>query len=396
MSLENSPNTLNRYQSLVAVARELSACLDLDGLLKDIVQMAAWISQAEAASILLYDERKNDLYFQCSSDSANEAQLKGIVVPAESIAGWVAIHRQPVIVGDVKQDQRYFQNVEKSTAFPTRSLLAVPLLAGGKLIGVLEVLNNRSGEFEFNDQEVTQALGDQAAIAIQNARLFQQSDLISELVHELRTPLASINTIAYLLQRTEISSEQRQNLAQTIAVEANRLNELASSFLDMARLESGRTVYHPTSIKLQELIHECVTVVQSKATESNLSISNHLSPQLPELYIDRDKLKQVLLNLLSNAIKYNRPGGSIDIEARLEGRKIAIAIKDSGVGVPEDEIPHLFEKFYRARTTEQSTSGTGLGLSICKRIIDDQRGSIIVSSKVDQGTTFTLLLPLPE
>jgi signal transduction histidine kinase len=394
MSPESTPNTMNRYQSLVAVARELSAHLDLDGLLKNIVQMAAWISQAEAASILLYDERKNDLYFQCSTDSANEAQLKGMIVPTESIAGWVALNRQPTIVGDVKKDLRYYQNVEKSTAFPTRSLLAVPLVAGGKLIGVLEVLNKHSGEFEFIDLEVIQALGDHAAIAIQNARLFQQSDLISELVHELRTPLASINTIAYLLQRTEISTEQRQNLANTIAAEANRLNELASSFLDLARLESGRTVYHPTSFVFQELAAECVTIVQAKAADSKLSLTTHIPSDLPALTADRDKLKQVLLNLLSNAIKYNRQDGSIAITVQVEGRQMAISMKDSGVGVPADELPRLFEKFYRARATERSTSGTGLGLSICKRIVEDQRGTISATSQLNEGTTITIHLPL--
>jgi signal transduction histidine kinase len=117
---------------------------------------------------------------------------------------------------------------------------------------------------------------------------------------------------------------------------------------------------------------------------------------LPGLEGDRDKLKQVLLNLLSNAVKYNRPPGSVTVSAYPNGKELKISVADTGIGIPPDEFTHLFQKFFRTRLSEKVASGTGLGLSICKRIVDSHRGRIDVKSKVGEGTTFTITLPLEQ
>jgi signal transduction histidine kinase len=394
MSEENLLPTLQAYQRLVEIARDLASTLDLDTLLKRIVCLAADLNAAEEASILLYDSKKQQLRFQSSTDLDNAIQMKGIIIPAESIAGWVALHRQPVIVTDVHSDSRFFRNIDQLLQFNTRSIVAVPMISKDELIGVLEVLNKRSDTFTPFDQEILMVLAGQAAVAIENTRLFHQSDLIAELVHELRTPLSSINTITYLLQRQGISETQRIALALTIQNEAGRLNDMSTSFLDLARLESGRSDFQIIYFNSGILVREVCEIIQPRAEEREIKLETDIAADLPDLAADRDKIKQVLLNLLNNAVKYNRPGGMVTIRLRGEKDQLEFTIQDSGRGIPVELLPHLFEKFFRANPNDPTTPGTGLGLYICKKIIENHGGQIRASSQENVGTTFTFNLPL--
>ncbi len=389
-------NQLHQYKRLVEISRDLASTLDLDNLLARIAQIAVELSSSQAASILLYDEASRQLYFHTTTNM-DEPVMRGITVPLEgSIAGWVLKNRETAVVNDVHHDPRFFDVVDKTTRFSTSSIIAIPLITKDSVLGVLEVLNKCSGDFTQEDESILGVLGAQASVAIQNTRLFQQSDLISELVHEIRTPLASVSTAAYLLKRPEISDQQRFNLASTIYNETQRLNELASTFLDLARLESGRTSFHPAPIDMAGLLEECRQLMLGRAEESRLTIRVDITSSLPLVDADRDKIKQVLLNLISNAIKYNLPGGMITIQASCAGPEMVISIRDTGIGVPEEAVGRLFERFYRARGVEKAVPGTGLGLSICKHIVESHRGHIEVESEVGHGSIFTVYLPLKQ
>jgi signal transduction histidine kinase len=271
--------------------------------------------------------------------------------------------------------------------------MGIPLVTKNKVVGVLEVVNKRRGKFTDPDESMLTVLGAQAAVAIENARLFQQSDLIAEFVHELRTPLASLSTATYLLLRPEMSREQRDQIVNNIHNETLRLNSLASSFLDLARLESGRVQFRKTRFSVADLLYECRDVMMTKAQETNIQIRVDVPNDMPLMEADRDKIKQVILNLMSNAIKYNRPNGSVIVTGNFTESDQSIIIQDTGVGIPEESIPHLFEKFYRVREHEVKASGTGLGLSICKQIIQGHNGRIEVKSKMGVGTSFTVYIP---
>lgn len=387
---------LDGYRRLVDIARDLASTLDLDVLLARIVRAATEISGAEAASILLYDDASQQLYFQVSTNM-DESIQSGILVPLEgSIAGWIINNRKPVRITNAHDDKRFFSKVEKATGLSTRSLLGVPLVTKNRIVGVLEVINKINGGFSDTDESMLLVLGAQAAVAIENARLFQQSDLIAEFVHELRTPLASLSAATYLLLRPEMSQEQHNQIVTNIHNETMRLNALASSFLDLARLESGRVQFHKTTFDIADLMYECKDVMASKAVEENIQIRVESSDGLPLLEADRDKMKQVILNLISNAIKYNRPNGSVILHADDLEDDMSIRVQDSGVGIPEASLPHLFEKFYRVRENESRAAGTGLGLSICKQIVRGHGGRMEVKSKVGVGTEFFVFLPKPK
>jgi signal transduction histidine kinase len=393
---DTSPNhLLKQYQRVIEVSHNLASTLDLEALLKNIMDVAVDLVDAEEASVLLYDQHTHRLYFETATNLESSPMLQKLFIPEESIAGWVALNRTPQIVNDVRVDERHF-NIDQKSNFRSRSLIAVPLIARQKLIGVLEVMNKKDGEFNNEDQEILLALGAQAAVAIENSRLFQQSDLIAEFVHELRTPMSSIFTASYLLQRSEIAADQRQQLAQTIYQETQRLNELATVFLDLASLESGKARIRPTIFDFRSLAEECLRVAQIKANEKGIQMHLEAPETLPELEADRDNLKQALLNLLNNAVKYNCPQGQVWLRLWVRDNQLFFSVQDTGVGIPPEQISQLFTRFFRASNVERSVSGTGLGLSISRRIIEMHNGEIQVESTLNVGTTFTVKIPLKQ
>lgn len=382
---------IDRYKRMLEISRDLASTLELDPLLNRIIEAAKDITESEAASILLYDSAAAQLHFQVATNM--DPMMRGISVPMDSIAGWIITNREPVRIADVSKDTRHFNKVGKKLSFDTRSLIGVPLITKDKVIGVLEVINKARGEYSETDEDLLTVIGAQAAVAIENTRLFQQSDLIAEFVHELRTPLASLSTATYLLTRPEISREQSQQITSNIHSETLRLSALASAFLDLARLESGRVIYQKSVFPIMPLFVECKTTMQAKADETAIEIELVVPADMPEVEGDRNKLKQVLLNLISNAIKYNRPDGKVLVTAGFHARTWSISVTDSGYGIPEDAIPNLFQKFYRVKGMETKVAGTGLGLSICKGIVQGHGGTIEVTSKVNEGTTFNVVLP---
>jgi signal transduction histidine kinase len=387
-----SDKILNRYRRLVELSRDLASTLELDALLNRIVKAAAEICEAEAASILLYEERYKQLFFQ-SSTNLDSPMMGGLRVPMDSIAGWIVTHKKPLIISDVSQDTRFFGGVAKATNFQSRSILGVPLITKDKTVGVLEAVNKLEGAFSEEDQEMLMVLGAQAAVAIENSRLFLQSDLISEMVHELRTPLASLNSATYLLLRPELKREQLQNMVEIIQGETRRLSEMATSFLDLSRLESGRAQFVPEELNLTNVLVECANITYSSMVERNINFIWDPPKNLPFIYGDKDKLKQVFLNLLSNAVKYNSPEGTLEMKAGASRGRVSVSIRDTGPGIPKESIRNLFKKFYRVPGTEKLAQGTGLGLSIVKKIVEAHSGEIKVKSKVGVGTTFTVYIP---
>ena len=384
-----------RYERLIEISRQLNSTLDLGALLNRIVHAATELTGTEEASILLVDPATGELRFEAASNLSGSA-MAAIPVPMEgSLAGWVATHGVPELVEDARSDSRWFANVDKRLSFTTRNLLAVPMKLQDTVIGVVEAINKRDDEpWTQDDVETLITLANQAAIAIQNARLFQQSDFIAEMVHELRTPHAALHASATLLQRPTLPEPVRQEIASTLQAETERLTQMTNDFLDLARLESGRTRLEQRPFELLSLVSECVELVSPQAAERGVTIAVHGSALT--VTGDREKIKQVLLNLLTNAIKYNREYGHIACQiARHDNQQVAtVSVQDTGHGLSEEERRSVFEKFFRAPSTARSTTGTGLGLSIARRIVEAHGCEIWVDSEPGVGTTFTFTLPL--
>lgn len=399
MILNDQASMIERYQKVMEISRDLASTLDLDVLLRRIVAAAAALCHAEQASILLFDQSGQELHFEASTN-LNQPQIRGLIIPVDaSIAGWIVTHRQPIILSDVSHDSRHYGMISQVTKTETTTLLGVPLITKDKVIGALETINKKSGAFTEEDKEILTTLGAQAAVAIENARLFQQSDWISELVHELRTPLSSLSTAVHIVLRSDVPDEQRQRISQIIRDEISRLSNLTLSFLDLSRLESGRAQFQMNTFDLKRMLEDCCEMELPRAAEKNLDLNLWVEPNLPRLTADQDKIKQVVINLINNGIKYNRPGGKVDVSASTDEHGFILSVSDTGPGIPQESMPNLFTRFYRVPGLEKVSLGTGLGLSICKRIVEAHHGRIEVQSVVGSGSTFTVILPhqpLPE
>ncbi len=380
---------------LIEISRSLNSTLSLRPLLNRIVVAAQELTRTEAASILLLDRKSGQLYFEAAT-GVQGYMMRSIVVPMEgSVAGWVVQTGKSITVPDASSDSRFYRKADEQSTFSTQSILAVPLIARGNVIGVLEAINKKGGiEFAEEDVELLAVLGDQAAVAVQNALLFQQSDLIAEIVHEMRTPLTAIISYADLIQWPETTPDQCHQFADIIRHESERLNEMATNFLDLARLESGRASLDQDPVDLSTVILMAVSVLRPQADVGQIGVSVDVPANLPSVMGDAQRLHEAMLNLLSNAIKYCRPGDNIAITVSDEEDHLTVTVADTGPGIPEEVLPYVFERFYRVPGTEGRVLGTGLGLTITRKIIEAHGGEINVTSEEGRGATFTFVLPV--
>jgi len=393
---QSNMTLLSHYERIIEISRQLNSTYDHHSLLMQIIAACLELTDCEAASMMLNDPITGELRFEISSNM-NSNEMENMVIPMEgSIAGWVYTHGEPRVIQEVNSNTGHYSKIDDTIEFETRSMVAVPMRTHKKVIGVLEAINKRAGE-KFNEIDINTLtiLSGQAAIAIENARLFRQSDFIAEMVHELRTPLLSLQVSTALILRQDLPENRRTEIVKTMQGETQRLMRLTTDFLDLAQMESGRTRIEIEPFNLPELLAESATVVQPQAQDKQITIETDDT----EFHVngDRGKIKQVLLNLMTNAIKYNRPGGKIYVltEPTADNdRMVQVAVKDTGYGISKENQKQMFQKFFRVKSTAKETTGTGLGLVITKHIVEAHEGQIWLESEEGEGTTFFITLPL--
>jgi signal transduction histidine kinase len=388
---------VKRLERLIEISSSLNSTLNLRPLLQRIVMAGQELTDTEECSIMLVDRKSGELYFEAAT---NLPGIHSIVVPMEgSVAGWVVQNCESLTVPDAQNDPRFdfSSKADEQSTFTTRSILAVPLISRETVIGVLEAINKEGGaEFTQEDLGLLEVLGDQAAVAVQNAMLFQQSDFIAEIVHEMRTPLNSVIAYAALMRRPGVTLEQSVQFAGIIQHEAERISEMTNNFLELARLQSGRASLAQDPVDLGTVVHMAINVLKPQADEKQIVLSVDVPANPSSIMGDAQRLHQALLNLLSNAIKYCDSGDQVTISAQWETDYVSVSVADTGPGIPEDALPSIFERFYRVPGSERKVVGTGLGLAITQQIIEAHGGDVSVSSKEGHGTTFSFTLPVHQ
>lgn len=225
-----------------------------------------------------------------------------------------------------------------------------------------------------------------------------KTDFVNHVSHELKTPLASITAYAEMLADDEANDQQMvKEFCSVIQNQARRLNRLIEDILNISRIESGLIKVEKKPISLTILIQEQLQMIKSYANEKNIEISCPRPIVFDQVYADKDMLSQVIINLLANAVKYTPAGGSVKIQTQVDeiSKQVSVTVTDTGVGIPQDELPNVFDKFYRVRANKNQAQGTGLGLNLVKQIIEKvHRGTVFVTSKPGQGSTFGFKLPL--
>jgi len=218
-------------------------------------------------------------------------------------------------------------------------------------------------------------------------------DFVANVSHELRTPLASIKAMAEtVVLRGRKNPEAAEEFGRKIMDEADRLTAISDDLLDLARIEANRPL-QMEEFALLEVVQSVVSDLQAKANNKAIEVSVDVPDDLP-ITADRDAIYQILVNLVDNAIRYTRPGGSVTISAESDEAGVSIGVADTGIGIPEDELARIFERFYRVdKGRSRESGGTGLGLSIVKHLVEAHGGKIIVESTVGEGSTFTFTVP---
>ncbi|OGR79245.1 MAG: hypothetical protein A3I11_08160 [Elusimicrobia bacterium RIFCSPLOWO2_02_FULL_39_32] len=221
-------------------------------------------------------------------------------------------------------------------------------------------------------------------------------DFVANVSHELRTPLTSIQGFAEtLLQGALFDKEHNQEFVEIIHSQVKRLTHLVNNLLDLTSIESGKRQMQLHPVSVDELLEELKSTLIPLTQGNRIEFQFHCDPNLPPILGSREELKQLFLNLLENAIKFNKEGGRVIVDTKLlDDKNLTISIKDTGIGIPENEVPRIFERFYRVdRARSREFGGTGLGLSIVKHIVEAHHGEIKVESKLNEGSTFSVILP---
>jgi len=225
-----------------------------------------------------------------------------------------------------------------------------------------------------------------------------KNDFVSHVSHELKTPLASILAYSEMLNDGEADDEQtKQEFYSVIQTQAKRLNRLIEDILNISRIESGLVKVEKEAVSLSIAIQEQLQMIRGYAEEKNIKVISPEPIVFDQVYVDKDMISQVVVNLLSNAVKYTRSGGTITVATEVNDadQTVMVSVADTGVGIPADEVDHVFDKFYRVGANKKQAKGTGLGLNLVKQIVEKVHcGKVFVQSEKDVGSTFGFELPL--
>lgn len=500
--LKNVNEQLNRrlreMSALLEVGRNVTAVLELDQVLSKVVEAAVALTETEEGALLLQDERTHELVMRAAKNF-DDAFVRTFRLPSEdSLAGNVLRTGEPILLDD-KTPKKIV------TQYLVHTLAYVPLRGRGRVLGVLGVDNRVAGRrLTEHDLQVLQLLADYAAVAIENARLYANTELeraqldtilrqtedgvlvvdgegrlllinppareafgveagvpvtgyklerfignpqvrelfasqqrggeiqledgrvfnahvspiegvghalvmqdithlkkldriksefVTTVSHDLRSPLTAILGYVELIPRVGPVTDQQAEFVSRVRTGVLTINALITDLLDLGRIETGFDAQkEPTAVQL--IARYVVSNVTQHCQAKQQTLAVDLPEELPPVFGSPVRLRQMFSNLLDNASKYTPEGGHITFLARVEGDQIIFTVRDSGIGIAPADQPYIFDKFYRASNARYDFAGTGLGLSIVKSIVEAHGGRIWLESKLNVGTTFTVVLPI--
>jgi signal transduction histidine kinase len=299
-----------------------------------------------------------------------------------------------------------------SRAGGNRAVIFAPILWEGKGIGAIHVGRAYVGPFSEKEIALLRHFADQTAIAIQNAHLFREiedkshqlevankhkSDFLANMSHELRTPLNAIIGFSEVLIEKMFGevNEKQLDYLQDIHASGRHLLSLINDILDLSKIEAGRMELDLADVNMADALSSAMTLVRERAQNHGIELALEVDPQVEVVQADERKVKQVVLNLLSNAVKFTPDGGKIAMRATLDTDHVAVAVRDTGIGIAPEDQDAVFEEFKQVgRDYTKKAEGTGLGLALTRRIVELHGGRIWLESTPGKGSTFTFTLPL--
>ncbi len=427
---------LERLELLDLISRAINSTNEINTLLKMSLNLTSGFIGAEAVSLFLKDEKSGDLVCYLASGTKGNILEGQRMKKGTGIAGWVSDNGKPMLVSDVSKEARFNPEFDKKTGFRTKSILAVPLRAMNRTIGVLEVINKKDNDkFTIDDQQLLYSLANHLAIAVENAKMTEElkrtNEMLEEKVRERTRKLEDAITKLTQMQNQLIHTEKMASLgimAAGIAHEINnpmsfiqsnltiikdylkdlkiedreiqeeilsaideslegtrRIGSIIKGLKGFARADEGKLENYDINQLIEEVLRMVWNEVKYKA-----EVIKELG-DVPKILVNRNQIAQVLVNLILNAVQAIETKGRIIIRTYLNEGRLCINIEDTGCGIPPENLKRIFDPFF---TTKPVGKGTGLGLSIALGIIQNHGGEIKVNSEMGKGTKFTIFLPL--
>lgn len=398
-------------ERLLEVVRGLTTSPDLDSFLQSVISEASELTNSEMASILEYDQTADELRFLTVQWFDRDA-LRPMGVPLDgSAAGWVFRKRQPLIIQDARADKRHFKVVDRVTKHDTNSLVAVPLMVGGEVIGVLEALNKKdNAHYTEEDLAMLETLGALAAQAMRNAALERKmrvakielaelerlkSDFVAITSHELRTPLGLILGHATFLR--ELVGNEYADQLDTIVRNATKLKEVVENLSSVDNFQNSAARVRSQKVSLAKIAEDTILNFQDEAKVRNITLKAEMKNSPFFVDVDGSKIGIVFSNLVKNALQFTNPGGHITIVVEEDSGYMKVSVSDDGIGIPGKDLARVFERFFQVEEhLTRRHGGMGLGLSVAKSMVELHGGRIWAESQKDGGSTVTFLLPVEK
>jgi signal transduction histidine kinase len=406
------------------VGRLFTSSLELKETIDFMLKATSQLVACDAATVFLADPEGRTLAAMATFPYVESVGKVARFDVGEGIVGWAVKHRTTVAVDDATKDQR-FKTLD--LAYAPRSTLVMPLESPRHQVGALCLARRSVQPFTSLEQAMVGIIANQAAISIDNARLYAQqkeqlaeielqkrevevansqireisrhkSEFLANMSHELRTPLNAILGFSEILKDNlvgDLSPQQRQECLENIHTSGRHLLELVNDVLDLSKVEAGRMELSYETFAVSAAFREVRNVIRSLSERRDLTLSDDIQPPDLEVRADKSKFKQVMYNLLSNAIKFTPAGGKVWVHARTAGPELVVEVGDTGVGIAPEHQELIFTEFFQVEgeATRQS-QGTGLGLSLTRRLVQLHGGTITVESGKGLGSVFTFRIPL--
>jgi len=402
-------------QALNEVGQAVSSSLDLETVLATVIARAVRLADADSGTLYQFDEADGVFDPRANfgvSDEMIEILRGSRIGLGDGPVGLCAVNRAPVQVSDTELSKQKVSAIWVHDAI--RAVVAVPLLRDEHVTGALVIRRRVSGEFSPSIVKLLQTLASQSVMAIENARLFKESQaksaqlaevsklksqFLANMSHELRTPLNAIIGLTEMLHEDARDLKRAEELEplERVLRAAHHLLELINDILDLSKIEAGRMDMHVETFAIAPLVEEVMATISSAAAKNDNEIIVHCPQDIGEMHADQTRIRQALLNLVSNANKFTEHG-SVTVEvARVTSKgieEITMAVRDTGIGMSAEQLSRLFQEFVQADpSTTRKYGGTGLGLAISRRFCQMMGGEISVESQLGKGSTFTIRLP---
>jgi PAS domain S-box-containing protein len=404
---EHAENT----EKLEEVGALVAATLDRETIAQRVIDIATDLTHAEFGAFFynVHDE-SGDSYALYTLAGAQKESFRDSPNPRATAIVAQTFRGEPALrLDDVTKDPRSGTNAPYSGMplghLPARSYLAVPVKGfGGDVLGGLFFGHSRTGMFTEPHERLAIGIAGWASVALENARLYtdaqdanrMKDEFLAVLSHELRTPLNAIVGYSRLLRGGILTGDKAERGLETLERNATWLSQIVEDVLDISRIVSGKIRLDVQPVELSLIVDNAVATIQPAADSKGVRVQTVIDPRVGPVSGDPDRLQQVVWNLVSNAVKFTPKGGRIQVRLERVDSHVEVVVSDTGMGIPPDFLPHVFDRFRQAEAvTTRKTGGLGLGLAIVRHIVEMHGGTVQATSAGEgQGSTFRARLPL--